>query len=87
MVPTFVPIYGVPATFQDTNLSAQLPERLLFSTAFVSAFHVATTSTIDLERTTEHTLFTPQKVGLTTENVLLLRNHKDILDPLGYVSH
>ena len=72
---------------QDTNLSAKLPERLLFSTTFVSASHVAATSTIDLERTAENTLFTPQKVGLTTENILLSSNHKGMLTPRGYESH
>ena len=72
---------------EDAKFSAELPERLLFSTAFISASHVATASAIDLERTAENTLSTPQKVGLTTENVLLTSNHEGILTPRGYESH
>ena len=41
---------------QDSNRTTQLPERLLFSTAFVSASYVAATSAIDRERTAENTL-------------------------------
>ena len=74
-------------TFQDTDLSTKLPERLLFSTVFVPASHIATTSMIDLERTAENTLLTPQKVGLTTENILLGNSHKGILTPRGYEPH
>ncbi len=72
---------------QDTDLAAKLPERLLFSTAFVSALRVATPRAIDLERTTENALPASRKVGRTTENVFLPLHHMDILVSYGYDSH
>ena len=74
-------------TLQDTNLSAKLRERLLFSTGLVSTTHIPATSTIDLERTAENALSASQKVGRTAKNVLLTSNHKGILTPRGYESH
>lgn len=39
------------------------------------------------ERTTKYALSAPQKVGRTTENILLSLYHMDILTPRGYETH
>ena len=74
-------------TFQDIQFSLQLLKRFLFSTGLFPATHIPASCTPSFERTTENALFTSQKVGRATENVLLSCNHKDILAPRGYVSH
>ena len=74
-------------TGNDADLFAQPLKRLLFSTAPVPAFHITALGPIDLERTAENTLSTPQKVGRTVENILLPSNHKGILAPRGYEIH
>ena len=71
----------------DCNLRSDTLQRFLFSTAFVSASDISATSLRNLERTAENALFSSQKVGRTTENVLLTCNHKGILTPLGYETH
>ncbi len=71
----------------DRELLFQLFKGLLFSTGLTSATNVASTRLVDLKRTAENALLSLQKVGCATENVLLLRNHKDILNPLGYYYH
>ena len=73
--------------FQDIQLSFQLLKRLLFSTGLFPATHIPASCTPSFERTTENALFTSQKVGRATENVLLSCNHKDILATRGYISH
>src|SRR3989338_5962828 len=74
-------------TFQDIQFSLQLLKRFLFSTGFVPATHISASRPFSFKRTTENALFTLQKVGRATENVLLSCNHKDILVPRGYESH
>ena len=69
------------------NFLFQLFEGLLFSTGLASTPDVPATRFRDLERSAPDTLLTSQKVGCATENVLLLCNHKDILNPLGYYCH
>ena len=59
---------------EDRNFTAQLFQRLLFSTAFFQTFHISSFRLAHLERTAENTLSTPQKVGRTIENVLFLHN-------------
>src|SRR3989344_3164648 len=71
----------------NADLFAQPLQRLLFSTAPASAFHITTPSPVDFKRTAENTLSTPQKVGRTVENALLTSNHKGILTPCGYEIH
>jgi len=67
------------------KLSSKLREAFLpFA---LPAFHIATTGTIEFERTAKNTLSTPLKVGRTTENVLLPCNHMDILSSIGYDYH
>ena len=74
-------------SFQNAELSTQLCKRLLFSTRLLPATYIAAMRTIDLERTAENTLFTPQKVGRAPENILFSSNHKGILVPVGYECH
>ena len=74
-------------TLDNCNFFLQLFQRLLFSTGFVSAPHIAATGFRDSKGSTKNTLLSLQKVGCATENVLLSCNHKDILDPLGYFCH
>ncbi len=72
---------------QDPKLSSQLCERLLFAAALVPAANVTATGPGCLERTAENALPPSQKVGRTTENVLLPICHMDILTPYGYDYH
>lgn len=72
--------------FEDAEFPTELRKRFLFSAGLVSATNVAATSSIYFERTAENTLSASQKVGRTTENVLLSLRHMDILTPYGYVS-
>jgi len=74
-------------TDEDGNLSAQLFQRLLFSTGRMPTSNIAAPRSVYLERTAENTLSTPQKVGRTVENVVSSSNHKGILPPRGYDSH
>lgn len=74
-------------SLDDANLGAYLPQRLLFSTALVSASDVASRGLAYLKRAAEYALSTFQKVGRTTENVLSSLCHMGILTPHGYVSH
>ena len=71
----------------DGNLGSDLPQRLLFSTALLSASHIASRSLRYLKRTAEYTLSPLQKVGRTTENVLSTICHAMILPPHGYETH
>jgi len=72
-------------SFQHGKLSSKL--RQAFLPLARPALHVAATGAIEFERTAKNTLSTPQKVGRTTENVLLPCNHMGILVPRGYFSH
>jgi len=69
----------------NSDLRADLFQTFLFATQ--PALHVASGGPVDLERTAEYALFSPQKVGRATENVLSCVTHKDILMPYGYESH
>ena len=69
------------------DLSSYALQGLLFSTWLVPTPYIPARGLHHLERTTEYTLFTPQKVGRAPENVLLSCNHKDILPPRGYETH
>ena len=71
----------------DGNLRTNSFQGLLFSTGLVSASDVSAARLRNLERTAENTLSASQKVGRTTENVLLSSNHKGILHPCGYETH
>lgn len=71
----------------DSNLGADLLQRLLFSTALVSTPNIASSCLHYLERTAENTLSPSQKVGRTTKDVLFCRNHKDSVAPCGYETH
>jgi len=68
----------------NSNLHSDSLQGLLFSTAFVPAPDVSPTCLRDLERTAEHTLLSPQKVGRATKNILSPLCHMDILLPYGY---
>ena len=74
-------------SLHDANLGMQTLQRLLFSTGLVPAPDVAALCTINFERTAENALFTSQKVGRATENILFCCNHKGILPPRGYETH
>ena len=74
-------------SFQYPKFSSQLFERFLFSTGLVSTLYIPSTSAIDFERTAKNALSASQKVGRTTENVLLSYNHMDILSSIGYDYH
>ena len=71
---------------EDRDLTPQAREALRSTATRVPAFHVTARRSIHLERTAEHTLATPQKVGRTTEMGLFPRNHRDLPYSLGYVS-
>jgi len=71
----------------DADLLAQSFERFLFSADLSPASHIAEPSLTDTERAAEYALSTPQKVGRTIENILLLHNHEDIPTPRGYETH
>ena len=71
-------------SLHDGDFRANSLERLLFSTVFVAAPDIPSTSAIDLERTAENALLPPQKVGCATENALSSLCHMDILTPYGY---
>ena len=73
--------------FQNSQLSAQLSERLLSAAGCSPASDVSSSCSTGFKRTTENTLSTPQKVGLTTENVLSPLRHMDILVSYGYDYH
>ena len=74
-------------SLHDRNFRTNPFQRFLFSTAFVSTSDVSAACLRDPERTAEYTLSASQKVGRTTENVLLSCNHKGILTPCGYETH
>ena len=74
-------------TSENADLFTQTLERFLFPALPAMTFYVAATCFADLERTTENALFTPQKVGRATENVVFTHNHEDILTPRGYEIH
>ena len=69
------------------NLGSCPLQRLLFSAGLVSAPHISPRGLAYFERTTEYTLFTPQKVGRAPKNILFPCNHKDMLTPHGYETH
>jgi hypothetical protein len=71
----------------DSNLSANLLERFLFSTDLASATNISASSFRYLKRTAENALLAPQKVGRATKNVLSPLCHMDILVPYGYETH
>jgi len=71
----------------DCDFRSDAFQGFLLSTPSVSASDVSAVRLRDLERTAENALSTPQKVGRTTENVLLSSNHKGILTPCGYETH
>jgi len=72
-------------TGDDADLHADFFQTLLSEAQ--SAFHVAAGGSVDFERPAPYALFSPQKVGRATENVLSCVAHKDILMPYGYESH
>jgi len=74
-------------SLDDSDFRSDPLQGLLFSTVTVATPHIPTRGFVHLERSTEHTLFTPQKVGRATENILSSCNHKDILAPCGYETH
>lgn len=74
-------------TLDNGNFSANLPQRLLFSTGLVPATNVSASRPRHLKRTAENTLFTPQKVGYATKNILSPLYHMDILISYGYETH
>ena len=69
------------------NFRTNFLQRLLFSTGLIPASNIPTMSLRNFEGATENTLFSSQKVGRATKNVLLTCNHKGILTPLGYETH
>ena len=69
------------------DLSSYALQGLLFSTWLVPTPYIPARGLHHLERTTEYTLFAPQKVGRAPENVLFACNHKDIVAPRGYETH
>ena len=71
----------------DGNFRPYPLQGLLFSTGLVPASHISPRGFYHLERTTEHTLFTPQKVGRAPKISVSPCNHKDILAPHGYETH
>ena len=78
---------GLVEALEHRNFSTKLFQRFLFSTALVPAFNISATSFVDFERTAKYALPAPQKVGRTTENILLPCNHMDILSSVGYDYH
>ena len=81
----FVGRLNLIEAFEYGKLSAKLTKALL---SFASAtFYIASTCLACLKRTAENALSTLQKVGRTTENVLLPLCHMDNLTPYGYDSH
>ena len=72
-------------SFYYSKLSAELFETFL--TFALPTLYVPATSAINLVRTAKNALPAPQKVGRTTENVLLPLCHMDILVPHGYDYH
>ena len=74
-------------SLDDGDLSAYFSQRLLFSTAFVSASDISSRCFGYLKRTTKYALSTLQKVGRTTENILSPLYHMMILTPHGYETH
>jgi hypothetical protein len=68
-------------------LCTDLLQRLLFSTALVSASHISSGCLMYLKRTTENALAALQKVGRTTKNILSSLCHMGILLPYGYETH
>ena len=72
---------------QNRNLTPELLERLLFSTALFPAFDIPSFCLTYLKRITENTLSTSQKVGRTIEDVLFLHNLAVYEHVLGYESH
>ena len=74
-------------TLDDGDLGPNLPQRLLFSTARSATTNVTASGSRYLKRTAENTLFTPQKVGYATKNILSPLCHMDILVPYGYETH
>jgi hypothetical protein len=81
----FVGRLGLIESLKDGKLSPQSSHAFLLLAS--STFHIPTTRLACLKRTTENTLSTLQKVGRTTENVLLSLCHMDNLTPYGYDSH
>ena len=71
---------GNDADLRADHFQAFLPDT-------ISAFHVSAGSPVDFERPAEYALFSAQKVGRATENVLSCVTHKDILMPYGYETH
>jgi len=71
----------------NSNFHTQTFQRLLFVAHFVAASDISSACSRHPKRTTENTLSSLQKVGRTTENVLSLHNHADILTQHGYETH
>jgi hypothetical protein len=76
-----------PKALDNRDFLLQLFKGLLFSTGLASTTDVASAGFRNFERTAENALLASQEIGRATINVLLFRNHKDILDPLGYYCH
>ncbi len=74
-------------SLDDSDFGTQTLQRFLFSARFVSASHISSLCLAYSKRPAENALSTPQKVGRTTENVLLPLCHMDILVPYGYETH
>ena len=74
-------------TLHDTDLCADALQRFLLSAGFVSAPDVSSLRPMHLKRPAKYALSTLQKVGRTTENVLLPLYHMGILVPYGYETH
>ena len=74
-------------TLDDGDFCPGSLQRFLFSADLVPAPRISSGGLPYLKRTTENTLFAPQKVGRAPENVLFPSNHKDILTPCGYETH
>jgi len=81
----FVGRLNLIEAFKDGKLSPQSSQTFLLLAS--TTFHIAPMGLAGLKRTTENAFSTLQKVGRTTENVLLTVYHMDNLTPSGYDSH
>jgi hypothetical protein len=71
----------------DRYFFSQLFQGFLFFATLFLALHVPSLRLAHLKRTAEDTLFTSQKVGRATENIVFSRNHEDIVPLFGYEYH
>ena len=81
----FVGRLDLVEAFKDREFSPQPSQAFLLLAS--TTFHIATTGLACLKRATENALSSLQKVGRTTENILLTIYHMDNLTPYGYDSH